>query len=97
MKDAPDDRHALDVPELAKWLNISEWKARELGNDLLFPSFRVGRAHRFWPSEVRAYLSEPRDPWKQSPQSRGRKRVGRPQAAGYRSQWPAPKPPHPTE
>jgi hypothetical protein len=74
--DAPDDSQALDVPGLAKWLNISEWKARELGNDPLFPSFRVGREHRFWPSEVRAHLKQPRDPWKQSPQSLGRRRDG---------------------
>jgi hypothetical protein len=92
---APDDSQALDVPGLAWWLNISQWKARELGNDLLFPSFRVGREHRFWSSEVRAYLSEPQDPWKQSPQSLGRKRVGRPQSPGYRSHWPSPKPPLP--
>ena len=70
----PDDSQALDVPELAKWLNISEWKARDLGKDPLFPSFRVGREHRFWASAVRTYLSQPRDPWKQPTQSLGRKR-----------------------
>lgn len=74
MDGAPDDSEALDVAGLAAWLRISEWKARELGKDPLFPSFRVGGRHRFWPSEVRAYLSQPRDPWKQSPQSLGRKR-----------------------
>lgn len=72
--EALDDSRALDVAGLAHWLNISEWKARELGKDSLFPSFRVGREHRFWPSDVRAFLSQPRDPWKQSPQSLGRKR-----------------------
>ncbi|GGL88674.1 hypothetical protein GCM10009706_29160 [Curtobacterium citreum] len=74
MNGAPDDSEALDVARLAAWLRISEWKARDLGNDPQFPSIRVGRQHRFWPSEVRAYLSQPRDPWKQSPQSLGRKR-----------------------
>jgi len=64
----------MDVPALAKWLRISEWKARELGKDPWFPSFRVGREHRFWESEVREYLSQPRDPWKQSNRSLGRKR-----------------------
>jgi len=71
---APDDSQALDVYGLARWLSISEWKARELGKDPLFPSFRNGNRHRFWPSEVRAHLAQPRDPWKQSARSLGRKR-----------------------
>lgn len=69
------DSEALDVSGLARWLRISEWKARELGKDPLFPSFRVGNRHRFWPSEVREHLAQPCDPWKQSPQSLGRRRT----------------------
>lgn len=44
------EEQAIDVAELAGMLSISEWKARELGKDLLFPSFRDGNQHRFWPS-----------------------------------------------
>jgi len=79
------DENAVDVNGLAELLSISVWKARELGNDPDFPSFRVGRVHRFWPSEVREHLQreqETRDPWKQSRQSLGRKRV-RPGTSGY--------------
>jgi hypothetical protein len=65
---------ALDVHGLAEMLNVSTDKAYQLGNDPLFPSFRVGNRHRFWPSEVRAHLALPRDPWKQSARSLGRKR-----------------------
>lgn len=68
------EEQALTVTELAAWLQISEWKARELGKDPLFPSFRNGNQHRFWPSEVKAWTQQPRDPWKQSPQSLGRRR-----------------------
>jgi len=70
----PMDEQALKVTELAAWLQISEWKARELGKDPLFPSFRNGNQHRFWPSEVKAWTQQPRDPWKQSARSLGRKR-----------------------
>lgn len=65
---------ALDVAGLAEMLSISTDKAYQLGNDPMFPSFRVGNRHRFWPSEVKAYLARPRDPWKQSARSLGRKR-----------------------
>lgn len=67
----------MDVAELAQMLRISEWKARELGKDPMFPSFRVGNRHRFWPAEVREHLKREReqlDPWKQSARSLGRKR-----------------------
>lgn len=74
MQDAPNDDRAFDVHDLASWLGISEWKARELGKDPSFPSFRIGNRHRYWPSEVMAHLARPRDPWKQSPQSLGHKR-----------------------
>lgn len=72
--DKGEDEDAIDVAGLAKMLRISKWKARELGKDPLFPSFRNGNQHRFWPSEVRAYTKQPRDPWKQSARSLGRKR-----------------------
>ncbi|WP_148058367.1 AlpA family transcriptional regulator [Curtobacterium sp. PhB78] len=71
------DDEAMDIHDLARWLKISEAKAYELATDPMFPSFRVGNRHRFWPSEVKAHLQrerEQRDPWKQSPQSLGRRR-----------------------
>jgi len=64
----------MTVRELARWLQVSEWKARELAKDPSFPSFKVGGRHRFWRSAVHAHLSQPCDPWKQSPQSLGRRR-----------------------
>lgn len=67
---------AIDVHGLATMLNVSESTAYTLANDPLFPSFQVGRRHRFWPSEVRAYLSSG-VPWLQSRKSLGRKRIGR--------------------
>lgn len=68
---------AIDAEGLAQMLGISLWKARENGKDPLFPSFKQGNNHRFWPSEVREYLARPVDGWKQSSRSRGRKRLGR--------------------
>lgn len=68
------DEQALTVKQLAEWLQVSEWKARELGKDFLFPSFRVGNRHRFWRSDVPEHLNQAHDPWKQSPQSLGRRR-----------------------
>ena len=71
------DENALTIQQLMEWLNISQSKAYELATDPLFPKFRIGRTYRFWPSEVRAYFQhaeESRDPWKQSPQSLGRRR-----------------------
>lgn len=65
---------ALDVHGLAEMLGISTDKAYQLGNDPLFPSFRVGNRHRFWPSAVKEFTQQPRDPWKQSARSLGRKR-----------------------
>ncbi|WP_416394240.1 MULTISPECIES: helix-turn-helix domain-containing protein [unclassified Curtobacterium] len=71
------EENALTVQQLMDWLNISQSKAYELATDPFFPKFRVGRAYRFWPSEVREYfqrMEDLRDPWKQSPQSLGRRR-----------------------
>jgi len=69
-----EGEQAIDTSQLAQMLSISVWKAREHGKDPLFPSFQEGKQYRFWPSEVRAYLQQPRDPWKQSARSLGRKR-----------------------
>lgn len=78
MTDSPNEAtNALDVRGLAEMLNISTDKAYQLGNDPTFPSFKVGNRHRFWPEEVREFYKRPRDPWKQSAKSLGRKRVGR--------------------
>ncbi|MBT2501428.1 AlpA family transcriptional regulator [Curtobacterium sp. ISL-83] len=74
MEDISISERALDVHGLASWLGISTDKAYQLGNDPLFPSFRVGNRHRFWPSEVKAWTQQPRDAWKQSARSLGRKR-----------------------
>lgn len=72
-----EGERAIDAVGLSQMLGISVWKAREHGKDPLFPSFREGNEHRFWPSAVREYVTRPRDPWKQSARSLGRKRVGR--------------------
>jgi hypothetical protein len=71
------DENAIDAEGLAQMLSISLWKAREHGKDPLFPSFREGRQHRFWPSEVREWTKRPQDDWAQSAKSRGRRRIGR--------------------
>lgn len=57
------DESAIDVTELAAWLKVSRDTAYGLARDPLFPSFRVGNRHRFWPSEVKAYLATPFDLW----------------------------------
>lgn len=77
MSDSPTSETALDVRGLAEMLNVSTDKAYELGNDPLFPSFRIGNRHRFWPGQVREHLARPTDEWSQSNRSRGRKRIGR--------------------
>lgn len=75
--DEPEDEDAIDVLGLMQMLKIGSAKAYQLGNDPLFPSFKVGNRHRFWPDEVREFYKRPKDPWKQSAKSLGRKRVGR--------------------
>ncbi len=89
------NEEAIDVRELARWLGVSEWKAYDLAGDPLFPSFRVGNRHRFWRSEVRAYLAQPRDPWKQSTRSLARGRTGRSQQSASSRPWPTQLPPPP--
>jgi len=89
------DEEAIDVHELARRLAISEWKAYDLAADPLFPSFRVGNRHRFWRSEVLAYLAQPRDPWKQSTRSRARRRTGRSQPSASGRPRPTQLPPPP--
>lgn len=74
MFDRADDERALDVTALSAWLNISVWKARELGKEPSFPSFKIGRAHRFWPSEVRSYFAQQqKDLWRPPDRSSLRK------------------------
>lgn len=77
MSDSPTSENPITIRELAEKLNVSTDKAYQLGNDPLFPSFRVGNRHRFMWSDVLAHLQRPTDDWAQSARSRGRKRTGR--------------------
>ncbi|MBF4575046.1 helix-turn-helix domain-containing protein [Frondihabitans sp. VKM Ac-2883] len=54
-----DKEKAMSVAELGEWLNISRSTVYTLTSDPLFPSFKVGREWRFWPSDVKAYLDKP--------------------------------------
>lgn len=77
MTEPYEDEEAIDILGLCKMLHISKDKAYQYGNDPLFPSFRAGRGHRFWPSEVRKWTERPIDDWAQSARSRGRRRMSR--------------------
>lgn len=86
---------AVDLLGLTTMLNISEATAYTLANDPLFPSFRVGRQHRFWPSEVRRISRagppgcSPRSPWVargsvvEAGPVHGRKGARRPRSRGH--------------
>ena len=64
----------VDVPQMAAILQRSEWTVRKLARNGDIPAFKVGHDWRFYPSDVRAHLTQPRR-WVQSNQSRGRKRA----------------------
>lgn len=72
--DASPDEKPVDVRGMADYLGVSEYSVRVYANSGEIPSFKLGGQFRFYISEVRAHLTRPRDPWEQSPQSRGRRR-----------------------
>jgi excisionase family DNA binding protein len=65
---------AVDADSLASLLEVSRETVYRLARTGGIPSIRVGRVWRFYPSEVRAKLSQPIDPWKQSARSRSARR-----------------------
>jgi len=54
---------ALTVAEVAKYLNVSQNTVYRKASDGEIPGFRVGRAWRFFVSEIDAKRSEVADPW----------------------------------
>lgn len=72
---ADEDEQAVNVAELATLLRLSTDKVYSMANAGEIPSFRAGRAWRFFPSVVKAHLAKPKDRWAQSARSRGRKRA----------------------
>lgn len=65
---------AVDADSLAHLLEVSRETVYRLARSGVIPSIRVGRVWRFYPSEVKAKLAEPHDPWKQSSRSRSARR-----------------------
>jgi excisionase family DNA binding protein len=61
--------NAVDVAGMAEILLCSEHTIYRLARGGAIPGVRVGRSWRFYPSEVKAKLSEPVDPWKLSTRS----------------------------
>ncbi|TFD27476.1 helix-turn-helix domain-containing protein [Cryobacterium cryoconiti] len=66
---------AVDGSGMAEILDCSYDKVRRMAVAGEIPGFRVGRLWRFFPQAVIAKLSQPRDPWAQSAQSRSRRRA----------------------
>lgn len=64
----------VDADSLAQLLEVSRETIYRLARTGGIPSIRIGRVWRFYPSEVKAKLSEPHDPWKQTPRSRSARR-----------------------
>lgn len=64
----------VDANELARILNVSTDTVYRMARTGDIPGHKLGQ-WRFWPSEVRAHISRPRDPWQQSNRSRARKRI----------------------
>ena len=65
---------AVDADDLANLLEVSRETVYRLARTGGIPSIRVGRVWRFYPSEVKAKLAEPIDPWKQPARSRSARR-----------------------
>lgn len=61
---------AVGIQGLASLLAISQDTVRRLARSGGIPSFRVGTAWRFIPSEVIAHLARDTDPWVRSTRSR---------------------------
>lgn len=58
-----DEEHAIGIAELAAMLGVSTDTAYSLVRSGDVPAFRIGRLWRVWPSQVRAALAAPVDPW----------------------------------
>lgn len=65
---------AVNVVDLARILRCSPDKVYRMARAKDVPSFRIGRALRFYPSEVKAALSAPKPTWQQSARSTARRR-----------------------
>lgn len=65
---------AVGIAGIAKVLNCSTATAYRMARSGQIPGIRTGRKWAFFPSEVKAALAAPRDPWARSPQSRAAKR-----------------------
>jgi excisionase family DNA binding protein len=52
-----NDRDLLTIPEVAKRLSVSEYRAYELARKGILKSVRLGRSVRVKPSAVAVYLS----------------------------------------
>lgn len=70
----PASSGIVDIKMMALILKVSPDTVRRLVATGGIPAFRVGRLWRFDSAAVLAHLSQPRDPWAQSSQSRSRKR-----------------------
>ncbi len=66
---------AVDLADMARILGVSTDTVYRMVRTGDIPGFKVGGVWRFFPSEVRAHLNRPKDPWAQSARSRARKRV----------------------
>lgn len=65
---------AVSVDALAQILEVNRETVYRLARSGAIPAVRVGRVWRFFPTEVKAKLSEPRDPWQQPERSLRRRR-----------------------
>lgn len=65
---------AVNVAGLADILRCSQDKVYRMARAKDIPSFRVGRALRFFPSQVHDALTAPKPSWTQSKRSTARRR-----------------------
>lgn len=68
------DEAAVGIVSIAELLDVSvdtAYRKAKLGE---IPGFKVGNRWRFFPSQVREFVSKPADPWAYSPQSRAARR-----------------------
>lgn len=59
----PSRNDLIDINRVAKMLGISRSKAAELVRDGEIPKIKVGRAARYSPDDVRAYIERQRQRW----------------------------------
>ncbi|GAB3389096.1 hypothetical protein GCM10027568_10890 [Humibacter soli] len=72
---ANDEERWVTSEEVGAHLGISVKTVLNQARAGELPGTKVGRAWRFRLSTVDEFLTRPKDPWKQSNQSRGRKRA----------------------